>query len=601
MYAATACEYQYRLRPCAPPMHGFAAAAQAHEQDPYQSIQQTAETLTNHLCAFAHARKMEVNPGHSLSWEKITACVQHAVQVMNATAGANWGRLFQLNARGSEGVFLLEFSCNMAMQGDFVPASDNVQQHESVVARLKLTLRTPRKSTQEKLIVCMAAGATAVCVRHMHMATILRACALLVAQQIAYLGSGSESVRFMRDPVSEATQRIYQKLFSGLGDAHRRDCTTMTHGDDSCHEMSVQLFNPGPGTIAKSTWNVSEFLWYWYRQSEYMYHQPLPLQIRRPPHAHFKCPPHAPTACSVCENARLAPAHASEPARAWLPQTCHRAPAQMLVHAQPLFEYRDASLSPWDPATCHRAPAQMLVHAHPLFKYGTDRLVWNPSPGPECEDWEHVLAHFPDASLQFQTIKEWTYGRCLCFWIWWQYTWDVVRASASELDNDMVDEKLKRAFLLDSIPGAGVADFFAITPEQIAQSTLVTIKCTKDVDHWNWIRYGVECCKNADYAEGQNANAQYINVFDTLMLFFVLKARNKRAEDRYSIYAVRSAFCNFLDTWDESRVTFAEAFAILQTEYNKGQRISDATLWDLISHRAPAISNTGHNTRAASP
>lgn len=309
----------------------------------------------------------------------------HAVEVMNNTAGADWGRLFQLNATCPNGpnythmVFFLEFSCKMTdIDDEHTPAPHNGQERESVVAQLKLTVKVPRNSAHEKLIVCMAAGVTAVCVRYMHLATILRACALLVAQQIAYLGSGSESVRFMGDPVSTATLCIYNKIFRHLHNANGTDCTRMRDGDDSCHQMIAQLSNPGDGTIAQSTMNVSQLLWHWNSQSAYMYKGPLPLQIRHHANAH------APAGCSVFPSAHFVPAHASEPARAWLPATCHRAAAQAL-------------------AAQHAADAQACVNAccgctPPTHLFAAAALPEDPYSSPEetADVLTGILCEFAD-------------------------------------------------------------------------------------------------------------------------------------------------------------------------------------------------------------
>ena len=66
----------------------------------------------------------------------------------------------------------------------------------------------------------------------------------------------------------------------GLGNAQQQKSMTMMHGDDSCHQRAVQLWNPGMGTIPQSIINVSEQLWHWYTQSAYMCGGALPAQIR---------------------------------------------------------------------------------------------------------------------------------------------------------------------------------------------------------------------------------------------------------------------------------------------------------------------------------
>ena len=284
----------------APPAHLLPAAAL--QREPYSHARETAEEFTRLLRKFASDVKQSVPAVDAWSSQNIVACVQNAITLMNSAAGANWGKLFELNViypdqlNSIVNVFKVQFSCNMVAEDDeFTPAINAVKDQESVVARLVLSITQHKAPTRQKVSVSMASGQTAVCVRCMHLATLLRACALLVAQQIAYLGNAADSVLFTGDPVSEGTQRIYGRLFAGLGNPQR------PNGDDSCQKIAVQLRNPGTDAIPQSITNVTEQLWHWYDQSAFMCGGALPPQIQKYKAQACECgtrrkPSHAPAA-----------------------------------------------------------------------------------------------------------------------------------------------------------------------------------------------------------------------------------------------------------------------------------------------------------------
>ena len=125
-------------------------------------------------------------------------------------------------------------------------------------------------------------GGTVICVRRMHMATLLRACALLVAQQIAFLGSTDETVGFSGIPMTEATQCIYGYLFFNLGGRNlrplRKRIESQRHQSLIVHAL---LRNEPEGIIPQSITNVANILWAWYRNKAFMYKNgPLPAQIQ---------------------------------------------------------------------------------------------------------------------------------------------------------------------------------------------------------------------------------------------------------------------------------------------------------------------------------
>lgn len=256
-------------------------AAAKLTETPYSSADETTETFTNQLRLFGNNVAAQDPTVSVWSAANIAACVEHAVSLIDSAAGENWGELFRLNVRPPDilnpivNVFLLQFSSNMQAKDDeFIPPIKKVEDAESVVARLVLRIRLHEAPTPHKVSVSMASGQTAVCVRCMHLATLLRACALLVAQQIAYLGSPADSVLFKGDPVSEGTRVIYSRLCRGL------DTTQRPNADDSCYQIAARLRNPGTDTIPQSVTNVSEQLWRWYDKSAFMCRRALPAQIR---------------------------------------------------------------------------------------------------------------------------------------------------------------------------------------------------------------------------------------------------------------------------------------------------------------------------------
>jgi hypothetical protein len=624
-----------RLEGSLDPAHLGAAATLPYK--PYSSANETAAAFTEQLRMFANGLVRQKPTDSPWSASNIAACVQHAISLMDSAAGENWGELFRLNVRYPlqldeyVNVFLVQFSSNMVGEEDeFEPPTNKVQVQESIVARLVLRIQLHKAPTPHKVSVSMESGQTAVCVRCMHLGTLLRACALLVAQQIAYLGSPSDPVLFKGDPVSEGTRRIYGKLFMGLGDAQEQKSMTMMHQDDSCHQMAVRLWNPGMGIIPQSIMNVSERLWHWYTQSAYMCGGALPPQIRqykeeacecgtrrkKPPVAHEEQQVHAADgqACvSVYGGCAPPPLHFAAAAlplwtwygnQAWMYKNSPL-PAQ-IRHLSPS---RAPAASGPVPAVCHRAPAQMFFTMHQLYEYRDYRLfIPEINPDTYAENWNHVLRCLPDINLEYETIERWPNGRLMCFCIWWKYTWDGLQAPRSASDRDTMHEKLKHALLCEHIPGVSIEDFFKIKPAQIADShapmEYVRSGPRTGIHMPSWISHGVYCCEIAEHAEHENTTVQNDNIFNKLLLFFILQTEYDSTHyDNFSTKVVVDAFEHLAAEWGGEEETpthsemghadlasvpsgrrrFSGAFQKLQAKYNEDNKsVKRDEIWSLI-------------------
>lgn len=461
----------------AQPAHLFPAAALAHE--PYSSANETAVEFTEQLPQFANSLVTQKPADSPWSASNIAACVGHAIHLMNSAAGENWGGLFRLNVRYPlrlheyVNVFLVQFSSNMVgEQDEFTPPANQVQVEESIVARLVLRIQLHKAPTPHKVSVSMASGQTAVCVRYMHLATLLRACALLVAQQIAYLGSAAESVLFKGDPVSGGTQAIYRRLCTGL------DTRQPPNADDSCHAMAVQLWNPGTDMIPQSVTNVSEQLWHWYDQSAFMCRQALPAQIK---------------AYKACECGRQR-------------KTPHVFSAA---------------------AACHRAPAQALTCEHALYQYGGYKPYQLKLRWPVRSDdsaWHDVLTFFHED----KDLDTYTYDWWLRFHILWETAWESAVHRGHSVDFDRLQANLKKAIENQEIQGGTVGsvlsrcdEFEKVEPDW----SLNTIVMHEDYI----IVFGMQV-----YAEEQSGDKENDGTNPWTHLFYVLllSCRNRLGKEK---------------------------------------------------------------------
>ena len=243
----------------------------------------------------------------------------------------------------------------------------------------------------------------------------------------------------------------------------------------------------------------------------------------------------------------------------------------------------------------------MSVNMHPLFPYRDIECFIG------CKDWdiylknlEFVVLYFDDESLNYTTIKEWPFGRFICFYIQWKYTWNILLNSHNEPNKESMDEKLKHALSCAHIPGASMSDFFEISPEQIRCSDAAP---KYHITIWRLIDYGVYFCEIAERAKQENTEVQNNNIFMTLILVFVLQSNSllHLAAGIFSTNTVLDAFQHLSDMWYGYRNTFADGFAKLKASYEDKKQVSKEQLWTLISCFAPAQANANDNAQAAPP
>ena len=384
----------------------------------------------------------------------------------------------------------------------------------------------------------MASGQTAVCVRYMHLATLLRACALLVAQQIAYLGSAAESVLFKGDPVSGGTQAIYRRLCTGL------DTRQPPNADDSCHAMAVQLRNPGTDMIPQSVTNVSEQLWRWYDQSAFMCRQALPAQIKA-----YK------TRACECGRQRKTPHVFSEAA------ACHRAPAQALTSEHALYQYRGYE------------PYKLTLHWPVLSNNSA---------------WHDVLTFFH----KDKDSHMYTYGWWLRFHILWETAWASAVHRGRTVDVDTLEANLKKAIENRKIQGGTVGsvlsrcgEFAKVEPD----SSLNTIVMHEDYI----IFFGMQV-----YAEEQSGVKENDGTNPWTHLFYVLLLSCRNGFDVEKLRKIHSE--NIEDAnWPEfsQRVAMGMQRLAATAKQEGGVDVSD--LWRLL--QPDALVHANANPRAHSP
>ncbi len=602
----------------------------------------TARCMHAQTRAFAAKLTHDPAPGFKdARTQKVQACVENSIEIMNDAAGDEWGELFVLRLRDADSsnaedeVYTLEF-CSRVDEDSDSESISGLNTETSVASRLNVSIAP---SDQHVLLVDMQEGNTVICLRCMHLATLLRACALLIAQQLVCLCSGKQTVGLTGMCLAPETKRIYQRIFQNF------ETSDFVQSGNMC---TGTLRKGSAKQVPQSLVAVADMLWTWYDKSAFMFHQPLAQQIRAyatrarecgtrqtPPYVHVtrdEEPLHAAdgqarvNACCDC----TPPAHVF--AAAALPQNPSSSPQETRQVLTGVWMYKNSPLpaqmrhsSPSGapaafgpvPAVCHRAPAQMFFKMHELYEYRDYRLfIAEINPDTYAENWNHVLRYFPDINLEYKTIERWPNGRLMCFCIWWKYTCDVLEALRSAPDRDTMHEKLKHALLCEHIPGVSIQDFFKLKPAQIEDShapiEYVWSKPGTGIHMPCWISYGVHCCKIAEHAKHENTTVQNDNIFDTLLLFFILQTEyDSNHYDIFSTKVVKDAFENLAAEWGGDKETpthsemghaaiasvlsgrqaFARQFEKLQAEYNKdNKRVMRDEIWSLIC--APPKVNT---------
>ena len=255
-----------------------------HKQEPMQTEQ--IEHMHNNLRVFVKNSKDKLKSDDLFHIECFERALQNAAQVMNQEAGTHWRKFFRFTVAAvpvdkSESMsaeaacYYLQIICTQSINIEQC-ANLRSKNAEAVVARLKLGVH--KQSTHDfkckgafcTFYVHMEAGETVICLRHMHLGTLLRACALLGAQQFAYFATEGQTVGFQGYPVSKGTIKIYKKLFADIR------AQTDERNLDHC-----AILDSSQETVPPSLTNVTALLTHALHSSALLWHAPLPTQIKR--------------------------------------------------------------------------------------------------------------------------------------------------------------------------------------------------------------------------------------------------------------------------------------------------------------------------------
>jgi hypothetical protein len=250
-------------------------AKHARDAEPDGDVQDVqAQHIAQNMRAFAQ-KKMNTDTERTSQLDCVPDCLKNVVELVNTLSRPWLSNLFEINyvkvptklPHLDTFDYYLQVTCKFYATGDVQSTNIIDPSQEAVVSRLYI--RISKRATEMRqfkkphpcINVCMDHGATALCVRRMHLATLLRICALMLAQQIAYCGSTTESVCFEGEAVSDATIKIYTDLFRNLHAAE-----DMTSGNllleakaAQCLELYAQVFNPG-ASIPQTIINASNML-----------------------------------------------------------------------------------------------------------------------------------------------------------------------------------------------------------------------------------------------------------------------------------------------------------------------------------------------------
>ena len=262
------------------------------------NIDDMAASIHNKLCAFVKTSKTELKTENLLEIKFFERVLHSAAEIMNQEAGEYWRKFFRFTvtsvpASESENgdldyiAFFLQIACTGSVS-EQQNTSLRSERPETVVARLKLKIHKQKKydfkcgGVSCSFYVEIKIGVTVICLRHMHLGSLLRACALLATQQFAYFGSKGQEVGFEGVAVSTGSKKIYEKLFHRIGVAideseyHVQDdydCSAYMHAHSILHNRREKA----PQSIK----NVASMLMHALQNSGLLFYAPLPTQIRR--------------------------------------------------------------------------------------------------------------------------------------------------------------------------------------------------------------------------------------------------------------------------------------------------------------------------------
>lgn len=272
-------------------MYATPLALQIHQQvlgkRKQEAVQaQQVQHIHNNLRDFVKKSKDELKNDNLFLIGCFERALQNAAKVMNEEAGTHWREFFRFTVAAvpvdkSESIspqaacYYLQIICTQSINIEQC-ANLRSKNAEAVVARLKLRVHKQCPNDFKRagafctFYVEMEAGVTVICLRYMHLGTLLRACALLAAQQFAYFATGEQTVGFKGYAVSEVTKKIYTKLFADI--RARTDEETLEH---------CAILESSHKTVPPSLTNVATLLTHALHSSVLLWHAPLPTQIKR--------------------------------------------------------------------------------------------------------------------------------------------------------------------------------------------------------------------------------------------------------------------------------------------------------------------------------
>ena len=252
----------------------------------------SADTAAKDLATtLAHAMRIaaEGESFRQLDLNCVPWCVEKAVELMNEYATPNLGTLFTMTYitenEPTETRRFFTYYINISCRCSSVDPR-GIDQASSVVSSLKVDFKEISDSNRgelsphTKLGVIMISGATVLCVQRMHLATLLRTCALLCAQLLGYVGTPKDIVYFTGTAVSLGTFRIYKKLVSNLETTVTLEPPKLNEWHEGdMFDFYTYLRNPGL-QVPPSARNISVLIAQCQRDSGDMCREPFPQQIK---------------------------------------------------------------------------------------------------------------------------------------------------------------------------------------------------------------------------------------------------------------------------------------------------------------------------------
>ena len=261
--------------------HAQSCGVLASADERYMNEGTTAHTMHEQMREFVkkHATR-------TLSMEVFEMSLKNAVSMFNDAAGDHWSEMFKIQVKrklindASIKWFLLQVVCVAHKKDDKCqPTILSTEHTVAACVQIEITNQwffTPdaytanhdsgRCNTTPTFRIAIYQGITVFCLRNLGLGTLLRACALLAAQQFAYFGDQRQAVGFEGTPISIGAQKIYEQLFADI----------LLKGTDYVH--CTRLY-ASQGNTQQSTQNVARMLWRWYAKHARLCTAPLASHI----------------------------------------------------------------------------------------------------------------------------------------------------------------------------------------------------------------------------------------------------------------------------------------------------------------------------------